>query len=129
MNSENSKKNTIRSKKHLTNSSKNSNQFDDEENSNESSIRKLFRKKTKKSTNNKDKIEEENFENETNKINNKPLLTDINTQDKTKAKTNRGDGYPFRLQRLQAFWYTAVQVFQKCRLSNHSRRFFRLSLQ
>lgn len=89
MNSENSKKNTIRTKKHLTNSSKNSNQFDDEENSNESSIRKLFRKKTKKSTNNKDKIEEENFENETNKINNKPLLTDINTQDKTKAKIKK----------------------------------------
>ena len=74
MNSENSKKNTIKSKKHLTNSSKNSNLFDEEENSNESSVRKLFRKKTKKSTN-KDKIEEENFENETNKINNKPLLT------------------------------------------------------
>ena len=80
MNSENSKKNTIKSK--------NSNLFDEEENSNESSVRKLFRKKTKKSTN-KDKIEEENFENETNKINNKPLLTDINTQDKTKAKIKK----------------------------------------
>lgn len=88
MNSENSKKNTIKSKKHLTNSSKNSNLFDEEENSNESSVRKLFRKKTKKSTN-KDKIEEENFENETNKINNKPLLTEINSQEKTKAKIKK----------------------------------------
>ena len=80
MNSENSKKNTIKSK--------NSNLFDEEENSNESSVRKLFRKKTKKSTN-KDKIEEENFENETNKINNKPLLTEINSQEKTKAKIKK----------------------------------------
>ena len=91
MNSQNSKKNNIlikKTKKHLTNStSKISNNFEDEDNSNESSIKKLFTKKTKK--NNNIKNDDENYEKETNNINNKPLLTDINTQEKTKTKIKK----------------------------------------